>query len=136
MSVACGLACVRAYREENLFERAREIEKWIRAGLEKLYAAHPIIGEHRGVGAFYAIELVKDRATKEPIVPWHGMGANVAAGAAAMKSFFGELRARGVYTFGKFNTAMIAPPLTCKKEDLDRAFDAIDGALTALAKSL
>ena len=115
MTVACGLACVRAYQEEGLFARAKEIEGWIRSGLQKLSDAHPIIGEWRGVGAFYAIELVKDRETKEPLVPWHGPGPG------AMKTFFGELRNRGVYTFGKFNVAMIAPPLTCKKEDLDEA---------------
>jgi taurine--2-oxoglutarate transaminase len=130
MSVACGLACVRAYQEEGLFDRAREIEKWIHTGLEKLAEAHPLIGEYRGVGAFWAIELVKNRTTKEPLVEWHGPGPG------AMKTLFAELRNRGVYTFGKYNVAMIAPPLTCKKEELDQAFDALDGALAVLAKSL
>jgi taurine--2-oxoglutarate transaminase len=130
MSVACGLACVRAYQEEGLFERGREIEKWIHAGLEKLAGAHSLIGEYRGVGAFWAIELVKNRTTKEPLVEWHG------GGPGAMKTLFAELRNRGVYTFGKYNVAMIAPPLTCKKEELDVAFEALDASLGVLAKSL
>jgi taurine--2-oxoglutarate transaminase len=130
MSVACGLACVRAYQEEGLFERGREIEKWIHAGLEKLAGSHSLIGEYRGVGAFWAIELVKNRTTKEPLVEWHG------GGPGAMKTLFGELRNRGVYTFGKYNVAMIAPPLTCKKEELDAAFEALDASLGVLAKSL
>jgi taurine--2-oxoglutarate transaminase len=130
MSVACGLAAVRAYQEEGLFDRGREIEQWIHAGLEKLAGAHSLIGEYRGVGAFWAIELVKNRTTKEPLVEWHGPGPG------AMKTLFGELRSRGVYTFGKYNVAMIAPPLTCKKEELDQAFEALDASLGVLAKSL
>jgi taurine--2-oxoglutarate transaminase len=129
MSVAAGLAAVRAYQEEGLFERGREIEGWLTDGLGKLAASHQIIGQVRGVGAFFAIELVKDRASGEPLVPWHGPGPGV------MKTFFGELRNRGVFTFGKFNVAMMAPPLTCKKAELDQALEAVDASLTVLAKA-
>ena len=129
MSVACGLAAVRAYQEEGLFERGREIEGWLKEGLGKLASAHTIVGDVRGVGAFFALELVKDRATREPLVPWHGPGPGI------MKTFFADLRSRGVFTFGKFNVAMMAPPLTCKKADLDQALLAVDASLTVLEKA-
>jgi taurine--2-oxoglutarate transaminase len=130
MCVAAGLATVRAYKEENLFARANELEGWIKTGLASLVEKHRSIGEARGVGAFFALELVKDRTSKEPLVPWHGDGPGV------MKTFYAELRKRGVITFGKFNCVMIAPPLTTTKAELDEGLAAVDGALTALEATL
>ncbi|MBX3189466.1 MAG: aminotransferase class III-fold pyridoxal phosphate-dependent enzyme [Labilithrix sp.] len=130
MCVAAGLATVRAYREEGLFDRAKEIEGWLRAGLGEIAKKHRVVGEARGVGAFFALELVKDKATKEPLVPWHGEGPGV------MKTLYMELRKRGVYTFGKFNVAMVAPPLTVTKAELDEGLAALDGALGAFEAQL
>ena len=130
LCVAAGLAAVRAYKEENLFTRGLEIETWIRAGLEPIAKKYDIVGDVRGVGAFFAVEFVKSKATKEPLVPWHGDGPGV------MKTLYMELRKRGVYTFGKFNCAMVAPPLTVKKEDLDKALVALDESIGALRDSL
>jgi taurine---2-oxoglutarate transaminase len=130
MCVAAGLATLRAYKEENLFARAKELEGFLQTGLRALAEKHRVVGEARGVGAFFALELVKDRTTKEPLVPWHGDGPGV------MKTFYLELRKRGVITFGKFNCVMVAPPLTTTKAELDEALVAVDGALTALEAAL
>jgi taurine--2-oxoglutarate transaminase len=130
MCVAAGLAALAAYEEESLYDRARELEGWLRQGLSAIAEKHPVVGEVRGVGAFFAIELVKDRATKEPLVPWHGDGPGV------MKTLYGELRKRGVYTFGKFNVAMVAPPLTIRREELDEGLAALDASLGVLESSL
>ncbi len=130
MCVAAGLASVRAYKEEKLFERGNEIEGWLRPALKAIAEKHRIVGDVRGVGAFFALELVKDRASKEPLVAWHGEGLGV------MKNFYGELRKRGVITFGKFNCVMVAPPLTTLKPELDEALAALDGALTAFEATL
>jgi taurine--2-oxoglutarate transaminase len=130
MCVAAGLATVRAYKEEKLFERANEIEGWLRSGLAALSEKHRVVGEARGVGAFFALELVKDKKTKEPLVAWQGDGPGV------MKTFYAELRKRGVITFGKFNCTMVAPPLTVTKAEVDEGMTALDGALTALEAAL
>jgi taurine--2-oxoglutarate transaminase len=130
MCVAAGLATVRAYKEEKLFERANEIEGWLRSGLAALSEKHRVVGEARGVGAFFALELVKDKKTKEPLVAWQGDGPGV------MKTFYAELRKRGVITFGKFNCTMVAPPLTVTKAEVDEGMTALDGALTALEATL
>ena len=76
------------------------------------------------------LELVKDRSSKDPLVPWHGDGPGI------MKNLFAELRKRGVYTFGKFNCVMVAPPLTAKKEEVDEGLAALDDALTAFETAL
>jgi taurine--2-oxoglutarate transaminase len=130
MCVAAGLATLRAYAEEGLFARAKELEGWLRAGLAEIAEKHRVVGDARGVGAFFALELVKDRATKEPLVAWHGDGPGV------MKTFYAELRKRGVITFGKFNCVMVAPPLTTTRAELDLGLTALDEALTAFEATL
>jgi taurine---2-oxoglutarate transaminase len=73
---------------------------------------------------------VKSRTTREPLVPWHGDGPGV------MKTLYMELRKRGVYTFGKFNVCMVAPPLNVTKGELDEGLAALDASLTALEATL
>lgn len=131
VSMAAGLATLRAYQEEGLFERAIELGRWITTHLTALQEKHLFIGEVRGVGAFHAIELVKDRVTKEPLVPWQGAG-----GLGVMKGLYGELKKRGIYTFGRYNITMVAPPLTTEKSELDAAMAGLDDALGAFAKTL
>jgi taurine---2-oxoglutarate transaminase len=130
LCVATGLAVLRAYRDGKVFERATQMEGWLKSGLSLLAEKHRTIGEARGVGAFFALEMVKDRTAKEPLVPWHGDGPGV------MKTLYGELRKRGVYTFGKFNCVMVAPPLTASKQEVEEGISALDDALTAFESSL
>lgn len=130
MPVAAAVATLAAYREEKLFDRGREIEGWLREGLAKIAEKHPTVGEVRGLGAFFALELVKDRKSREALVPWHGEGPGV------MKNLYVELRKRGVYTFGKFNCVMVAPPLTVSKAELDQGLVALDESLGALEATL
>jgi len=131
MCVAAGLAAVKAYQEEKLFDRAKEIEGWLAKGLGAIAHERRLVGDVRGVGAFFAVELVKDRATKEPLVPWHGEG-----GLGVMKGLYGDLRARGIYTFGRFNVVMVAPPLTIAKSELEEGLAGLDAALEAFEKTV
>lgn len=131
LCMAAGLATVRAYKEEKVFERVADMEGWLRAGLAKIAEKHRTVGDARGTGAFFALELVKDRATKEPLVPWHGEG-----GLGVMKNLYAELRGRGVYTFGKYNCLMVAPPLTASKAEVEEGLRALDESLTAFEATL
>src|SRR5580700_1405592 len=72
LAMAAGVAALRAYREERLFERAREIEGWLRTRFDELQRRHAIVGEARGVGAFFGLELVADSQTRAPLIPWQG----------------------------------------------------------------
>ena len=130
LCVAAGLAAVQVYQEEGIFEHAKQIEGWLSSGLSELQSRHNHIGEARGIGAFWALEWVKDKDTREPLVPWHGAGQGV------MVQFYGELKKREIYSFGKFNCSMITPPLTMTKEEWDWALERIDAAATAFEAGL
>jgi taurine--2-oxoglutarate transaminase len=127
LACAAGVATLDAYRAESIFERAAALEAPLRARLDALAAAHDVVGDVRGAGAFFALELVADRATRTPLVAWQGTDAG------PMPAFFASLRRRGVYAFGRYNVVHIAPPLTIGESDLDTIAAALDGALTELA---
>ena len=123
LAVAIGNAVVATMEDEGLFTRAQEIETWMRAGLGTLRDRHDAIGDVRGIGAFFGLEFVRDRATKEPLVRWYG-GVNT-----PMERLMGALRAKGVYAFGRYNVLLITPPLTISREDLDHGFQMLDETL-------
>jgi taurine---2-oxoglutarate transaminase len=127
LAMAAGLAALAAYRDERLFERARAIEARLRPSFDRLQRRHELIGEARGVGAFFGLELVADRQTREPLVPWQGT--------QSLQPFFDDLLAHGLYVLGRYNVAIIAPPLTISPEELDEAFEILDGALERLAQT-
>ena len=126
LCVATGLAAVKAYQDDDIRSSVQQLEGWLREGLKALESHHPLLGEARGIGGFWALEFVKDKDTREPLVPWHGDGPGV------MKNFFAELKKRGVYSFGKFNIAMVTPPLNITRGELDFGLEALDYAISAL----
>ncbi|MBV8151485.1 MAG: aminotransferase class III-fold pyridoxal phosphate-dependent enzyme [Candidatus Eremiobacteraeota bacterium] len=130
LAVATGLAALDIYRDERVYERAAALESTMRAGLEKLRAAHPVVGEVRGVGAFFALELVRDRTTREPVVQWMGPGMG------PMATFLASLRKNGGYAFARYNCVVISPPLVIEPDELERGFAAIDAALGDLERAL
>ena len=123
LAVATANAVLATMEDEGLFTRAREIETWIRTGLDALAERHDVIGDARGIGAFYGIELVRDRATKEPLTPWYG-GVNT-----PMERLMAALRANGVYAFGRYNVLLVTPPLTITREELEQGLAVLDEAL-------
>jgi len=126
MAVAAGLATVTTLKKEGLFERAKQLDPVLKAGLGALKERHRVIGDVRGIGAFYTIELCKDRDTKEPLVPWYG-GDN-----SAIAKLVGALRREGVYAFGRYNVLLVTPPLTIEKSELELGLEALDAALAVL----
>jgi taurine--2-oxoglutarate transaminase len=126
LAVAAGNAAIAAYRSENLFTRAREIESWLREGLGLLRERLPMIGDVRGIGAFFAIELVRDKATREPLVPWQGKSS------APLVALLRRLRELGIYTYGRYNCVMVTPPLVITKAELDEGLAALGTALEEL----
>jgi len=125
LAVAAGYAAVCAYERAELFKRAQTLEPWIRDGLTRVAERSPWVGDVRGVGAFFAIELVTDRATKNPIVAWQGPHAG------PLPRLLADLRKRGVYAFGRYNVILITPPLTIERDELDAGFAALGDALAA-----
>jgi taurine--2-oxoglutarate transaminase len=112
LAIAAANAALDVYESERLFERAREIEQWIHEDLAAVAARARVVGDARGIGAFWAVELVKDRETREPIVPWQGPNPGPIA------QILAKLRDRAVYAFGRYNIILITPPLTIAREEL------------------
>jgi len=114
LGCAAGVAAVRATREEGLIENAARLGRVLGERLEELKARHRSVGDVRYLGLFSAIELVKDRTTKEPL-----------AAAGLSKA----LRERGLSTLLLANFVTVSPPLTISESELDDGLRIIDEVL-------
>ena len=119
VSMTAALAVIQVIEEENLRENAREVGAYLRQRFEELQDKHPSVGDVRGMGLMQAIELVKDRVTKEP----HPQGVN---------ALFEETKRRSVL-IGKGglygNVIRTGMPLIASKSDVDEMIEAMDAGL-------
>ena len=118
LGCAAGVATFDIFEEEGIIERVRDLgARVVEPRLRELAEKHPSIGEVRGTGLFWALELVTDRGTRAPL---EGDGYNAVI--AACKN-------AGLWPFAAGNRLQIAPPLVISEEDLVRGLDIIDAAL-------
>ena len=94
-------------------------------GLAEIAEKHPSVGEVRGLGVFWAVELVKDRATREPLVPFNAAGA----AAAPMNEFAGACKKQGLWPFLHFNRTHVVPPCTITPDEAREGLAMLDAAL-------
>ncbi|KXZ57615.1 Taurine--pyruvate aminotransferase [Microbacterium laevaniformans] len=126
LACAPGVATFEVFRRDGILERVRDLgERVVRPRLEQMAARHPSVGEVRGLGLFWAIELVRDRQSREPLVPFNAAGAD----AAPMAAFAAACKKAGLWPFTHFNRVHVAPPLIISEDDLVRGLDVIDRAL-------
>lgn len=127
LACAAGVATFDIFEEEGILERVRDLaERVIAPRLAELQDKHPSVGEVRGKGMFWALELVRDRETREPLVPFNASGeAN-----APFNAVVAACKKGGLWPFAAGNRLQIAPPLTISEEDLVKGLDIIDEALT------
>jgi taurine--2-oxoglutarate transaminase len=114
LACAVGIAALQVYQEEGLIENSARLGKVLGACLEDMKARHPSVGDVRYIGLFSAIELVKNRATKEPLQ------------AAPLAKV---LRDRGLSTLTPANLISITPPLTITETELREGLKIIDEVL-------
>ncbi len=126
VSVAAGLEVMNIYESDNLVERAAEMGKYMDQQVSKLREKHPSIGDFRNTGLLGCIELVKDRATKEPVTAWNAPASE----SEATHRISAKLRELGMFTFVKWNFVFTAPPLIISKEQIDEGLDIISQALS------
>ena len=107
----------------NLVERAKELEPYVRGKLEALKARHPSIGDVRGIGLFFAVELVKNQKTKQL---FNTMRDKVEGKALVVDQIAAKMMADGVAQQAWVSHFVIAPPLIVTKEELDFGIDALD----------
>ena len=126
LACAPGVATFEVFRRDGILERVRDLgERVVRPRLEQMAERHPSVGEVRGLGLFWAIELVRDRQSREPLVPFNAAGAD----AAPMAAFAAACKKAGLWPFTHFNRVHVAPPLIISEDDLVRGLDVIDRAL-------
>ena len=125
LACASAVASIEAFRDEGIVENSAAMGEYLATELPKLAERHPSIGDIRGKGLFWGIELVKDRGTREPLVPFNAAGADVAPVAALGKAAM----ERGLYLMTHWNVVVVAPPLTITREELDEGLAALDTAL-------
>ena len=126
LACATAVASMNIFEEENILERSRHLGKEVFGpGLEELKAKHPSVGDVRGLGCFWAIELVKNRETKEMFVPFNASGAD----AAPMVEVVTACKAAGLSPFAHFNRLHVTPPLVISDEDARLGLEIIDQAL-------
>src|SRR5438093_1271361 len=126
LACAAAVGSIEAFREEGIVENAAAMGEVLREQLPRLAERHPSIGDVRGVGGlFFGLELVRDRATREPLVPYNAGGEAAAPVARLAKAAL----ERGLYLFVHWNVVMIAPPLTITREELDEGLAILDEVL-------
>jgi taurine--2-oxoglutarate transaminase len=128
LACAAGVACVNYYKEHKIFERVTEVGKVFGELLEDIKAKHKCVGDVRYIGLFGAVELMKDRDKKIPLVPY-GYDEN-----KTMAKIQGLLKERGFAAFGRENNINITPPLIITEEQLKEAFAILDEVLTIVDK--
>jgi taurine---2-oxoglutarate transaminase len=123
LACAAAVATINAYKEEKIIENSKARGEEMAKLMQKMKEKHPCIGDARGIGLFGCLELVKNRETKEPIVPWGGTGK-------VMEDVYKTLMENNVFMYLRWNYMFVAPPLIITSEQLKKAFEVIDKALT------
>jgi len=126
LACASAVASINIFREEGIIEHARALgEEVIGPELRALAEKHPSVGEVRGLGVFWALELVRDRKTREPLVPFNAAGAD----AAPMNEFAAACKQRGLWPFTHFNRTHVVPPCTTTADEVREGIAILDEAL-------
>ncbi len=122
LACAAALATIAVYEEDGLIARAKRMGALMATLLADLAARHPSVGAVRSIGLFGIVELIRDRATREPMAAFNGSSPEM----VALSKFF---RQEGLYTFVRWNTFFTNPPLCISEEQLRDGFAIIDRAL-------
>ncbi len=124
--VACAVALrnLQIIQDERLVERAERMGRRLNEGLARLREM-PNVGDVRGLGLMAAVEVVADRATRQPFDPKLGIGPKLAR----------AMRERGVITRVKGESLLFAPPLVVTEEQVDRIVDACGDAIDTVVNS-
>src|SRR2546428_12690177 len=125
LTCASAVASIEAFKEEGIVENSAEMGGVFAAALRGLQERHPSIGDVRGLGCFWGIELVKNRATREPLVPFNATGEVFAPVGRVSKAAL----ERGLYLMTHWNVIMVCPPLTITREEIEEGIGILDEAL-------
>ena len=125
VAAAAAIAVLDLIERDGLLERSRRLGAHMLERLEAMRSRHAIIGDVRGRGMMTAIELVEDRASKEPLASATGS----AIAAECLRNGVVILKA-GTYD----NVIRLLPPLMIDEGLLDEGLDVLDAALGSVAR--
>ena len=124
LATAAAVATINAMTEEGIVENAAAIGRDVLGpGLAELSARHRSVGEVRGIGVFWAVELVKDQDTREPLAPYGSTSA-------AMNDVISACTKGGLLPFANFNRLHMVPPCTVSPAEAAEGLEILDAALT------
>lgn len=123
LACAAGLATLEVYEDEEIAANVEKIGAILKDHLEEMKAKHPCVGDVRTYGLFCGVELVLDKETREPLVPFNTPNR-------IMPAIYKELKDRGFSTFGRETTISVCPPLTITEAELAEVMPILDEVLT------
>ena len=119
---AAAVANLAVYEEEQIFANVELEGRYLASRLEAMKRKYACVGDVRYKGLFSVIELVKDKASREPLAPFNGSSPEMAKLAE-------HLKAKYLYAFSRFNMLWVCPPLIIKESELGQGLDIIEEAL-------
>ncbi|WP_349829206.1 aspartate aminotransferase family protein [Brevibacterium litoralis] len=124
LACAAAVATMTVMADEGMVENAAHLgETVVGPRLQAIAQASPIVGEVRGTGLMWAIDLVKDKDTREELSPYGGSSPE-------MNAVVGKLKAGGILPFVNFNRLHIVPPLNISEDELNAGLDVYERVLT------
>jgi len=126
VSLAAAVAAIREYRANDLISRARRLGPRLGEQLRQLQVTHPSVGDVRGIGLFWAIELTKDRGRR---LPFNTRKEKAAGQPLVVNVVVAEALRHGVSVVGWINHLIIAPPLIVTEAELAEGVAGLDEAL-------
>ncbi|OMC10603.1 aspartate aminotransferase family protein [Mycolicibacterium fortuitum] len=123
LATAAAVATINAMADEGMVENAAKIGAEVLAPcLAELAAKHRSVGEVRGAGVFWAVELVADQQTREPLAPYGGSSP-------AMAAVVGACKANGLLPFANYNRIHVVPPCNVTEAEAREGLAILDSAL-------
>jgi taurine---2-oxoglutarate transaminase len=126
LACASAVAAIEMMERDGVIENAKSLgDDVLRPALLEMAKRHPIIGDIRGLGVFFAVELVINRETKEPLAPYGGSSP-------AMNELVAACRAEGLLVFNNFNRIHVVPPCVTTKTEAVEGLERFERALTTI----
>ena len=126
LACAAGVACLNYYKEVNILENVNKSGKVLGDVLEAIKVSHKWVGDVRYIGLFSAVELVKSKDTREPLVPYNKDPDGI------MGKLIGKLKSKGFMTYSHENMILISPPLIITEEQVREEMSKLDEVLSEL----
>ena len=126
LACATAVATIEAMKSEKMVENAANIgEKILGPGLKELAKKHKVIGDVRGVGVFWGIDMVSDQSTREPLAPY-------GSSSPKMNEIVATCKKNGLMPFNNFNRIHLVPPCNISEADTKIGLEIFSNSLTEL----